>query len=48
MVEDCGVSLKKWNKEVYSVSQNRLSLLMKRLKRVRKMSPTTTVIEEHR
>lgn len=45
-MEECGSHLKKWNKEVYSASYNRMAWLIKRLKVVRKMNPTPSVIEE--
>lgn len=48
MVEECGEQLKKWNKEVYKVSQNRLGWLMRRLKQVRKMDLLSSVIKEYR
>lgn len=47
-MEDCGSHLKKWHKEVYLSSQNRLGWLLRRLKKVRKMAPTAAVIEECR
>lgn len=48
MIEECGSKLKQWNKEVYSVSQNRLSWLLKRLKNVPRMKPSPSVIDELR
>lgn len=48
IVEECGTHLRKWNKEVYMETHNRLGWLLKRLKKVRKMVPTHTVIEELR
>ncbi|CAO2825064.1 unnamed protein product [Amaranthus hypochondriacus] len=48
VVEDCGASLKQWNKDVFLASQNRLGWLMCRLKVVRKMKPTPSVLEEYR
>lgn len=48
VVEDCGIRLKDWHKEVYMSSQNRVGWLLRRLKKVRKMVPTVAVIEESR
>lgn len=48
VIEECGVILKRWNKEVYSVSQQRMGWLLKRLKVVRKMPTSPIVIEEVR
>lgn len=48
VVEECGLHLKKWNKEVYQGSQNRMGWLLRRLKKFRKMSPSPSVIEEYR
>lgn len=48
VVEECGIQLKKWNKDVYLTSQNRLGWLLHRLKQVRKMTPLPSVIEEYR
>lgn len=48
VVEECGSQLKKWHRDVFSASQNRMGWLVRRLKVVRKMAPSPSVLEEYR
>lgn len=48
VVEECGSQLKQWHRDVYSASQHRMGWLVRRLKVVRKMAPSPSVLEEYR
>lgn len=47
-MNECASHLKTWNKEIYMGTQNRMGWLLSRLKKVRQMAPTPTVLEEYR